>query len=178
MRTQTEAPIEDTDIESDEDIEIISKSQLKRDSQALQDLGKQISHYNAEQLSRIPLDEKLKDAIALAHKLANKRGALKRHYQYIGKLLRNVDVEPIFQAVDLIEDRDQRSKLVFKKLENWRERILNEGDTAINECCSQYPELDRQQLRQLWRNHKQAKDEKKSQIARQLFRELQAYLTE
>jgi ribosome-associated protein len=170
MRTETEAPIED----SEEDSELISKSQLKRESQALQDLGKKLCHFNAEQLAKIPLDDKLTDAIALAHRLVNKRGALKRHYQYIGKILRNVDVEPIFEAVEAIENKDQRNKQVYKELEYWRERILNEGDPAINECCTQYPELERQQLRQLWRNHKSAKDEKKTQIARHLFRELQA----
>lgn len=170
MRTETEAPIEDTA----EDIDLISKSQLKRESQALQDLGKKLSHLNSEQLAKIPLDEKMKDAIALAHRLVNKRGALKRHYQYIGKILRNIDVEPIFEAVEAIENKDQHNKQLYKELEYWRERILSEGDAAINECCSKHPELERQQLRQLWRNHKSAKDEKKAPIARHLFRELQA----
>lgn len=170
MRTEEEAQIED----SEEEFEIISKSQLKRESQALQELGKKISHYNADQLARIPLDDKLKDAIAVAHKLVNKRSALKRHYQYIGKLLRNVDVEPIQSAVDDIENAAQKNRQHFKQLEYWRERILDEGDNAINECCTQYPLLERQQLRQLWRNHQHAKDEKKHHIARQLFRELQA----
>ncbi len=169
MRTETEAPIED----AEEEIELISKSQLKRESQALQDLGKKLCHFSVEQLARIPLDDKMKDAIALAHRLVNKRSALKRHYQYIGKILRNVDVEPIFTAVEAIENRDQHSKQLYKELEYWRERILNEGDPAINECCTQHPELERQQLRQLWRNHKSAKDDKKAQIGRHLFRELQ-----
>jgi ribosome-associated protein len=174
MRTEEEAQIED----NDEEFEIISKSQLKRESMALQDLGKQICHYNPEQLAKIPLDDKLKDSIAVAHKLVNKRGALKRHYQYIGKLLRNIDVEPIQKAVDEIENAAQKNKLKFKQLEHWRARILEEGDIAINECCTQYPALERQQLRQLWRNHKHAKDDKKTQIARQLFRELQACISE
>ena len=170
MRTETEAPIDD----SEEDIELISKSQLKRESQALQDLGKKLCHFSADQLAKIPLDDKMKDAIALAHRLVNKRSALKRHYQYIGKILRNEDVDPIFAAVEAIENKDQHNKQHFKELEYWRERILNEGDPAINECCTQHPELERQQLRQLWRNHKSAKDEKKASIARHLFRELQA----
>lgn len=170
MSTETEAPIE----ESEEEFELISKSQLKRESQALQDLGKKLCHLNAEQLAKIPIDDKLKEAIALAHRLVNKRSALKRHYQYIGKILRSEDAEPIFNAVEAIENRDQHNKQHFKELEYWRERILNEGDPAINDCCNKHPELDRQQLRQMWRNHKLARDEKKSQIARQLFRELQA----
>ncbi len=170
MRTEEEAQIND----DEEEFEIISKSQQKRESQALQELGKKLSHLNADQLAKIPMDEKLREAIALAHRLVNKRSALKRHYQYIGKILRNVDAEPIFAAVEAIENRDQHNKQHFKELEYWRERILNEGDPAINECCAQHPELERQQLRQLWRNHKSAKDDKKTQIARHLFRELQA----
>lgn len=172
MKHQTEAPISESDIDED-DIEWVSKSQLKRDSKALQDLGKKLCAYNADQLAKVPLDDKLLDAIALAHKIANKRGALKRHFQFIGKLLRNIDVEPILQAVEAIEQADKLNKQHFKQLEYWRDRILELGDPAINEMCADKAQMDRQKLRQLWRNHNQAPtDEKKVKFARQLFKAL------
>ncbi len=177
MKPQTEAQISEDRQEIEDEHELISKSQLKRDSKALQDLGKKLSSLNAEQLAKVPLDDSLKDAIALAHKLSNKRGALKRHFQFIGKLLRSIDVEPILQAVNRIEDSDNSNKLLFKKMEYWRDRIVAEGDPAINECCEQHSDMDRQKLRQLTRNLKQAPtDDKKARFARQIFKEIQASL--
>lgn len=178
MKHQTEAQISpETDhLEDDEDW--ISKSQLKRDSKDLQNLGKKLASFNPEQLAKIPLNDKMLDAITLAHKLSNKRGALKRHFQFIGKILRSLDVEPILVAVAAIEDTDNSSKLLFKKMEYWRDRIVAGGDPAINEYCEQYDTMDRQKLRQLVRNLKQAPTEdKKTRFARQIFKEIQANLT-
>ncbi len=159
--------------EHEEDIEWVSKSQLKRDSKALQDLGRQLAGYNTTKLATIPLDDSLKDAIALAQKLHNKRGAQKRQFQFIGKLLRGMDVEPILEAVDRIENADRHDKIRFRLSEQWRDRILAEGDPAIHAVCEAYPALQRQELRQIWRNWQQAKsDEKKTRYARALFREI------
>jgi len=177
MKHQTEAQISDEadQIENDEDW--VSKSQLKRDSKELQGLGKKLASFSPEQLAKVPLDDIMQDAIKLAHKLSNKRGALKRHFQFIGKVLRSSDVDPILQAVASIEDTDNSSKLLFKKMEYWRDRIVAEGDPAINECCTQHENMDRQKLRQLARNFKQAAtDDKKTRFARQIFKEVQASL--
>ena len=59
-----------------DEIDVVSKSQLKRDSQAIQDLGKRLATLSAAQLARIPLDEPVLEAIALAHRIQNKRSAL------------------------------------------------------------------------------------------------------
>lgn len=177
MKHQTEAQFspEEDNLEYDDDQ--ISKSQLKRDSKDLQLLGKKLTALNPEQLARVPLDEKLRDAIALAHKIGNKRIALKRHFQYIGKILRSIDVEAIITAVEDIEDSDNHSKLHFKKIEYWRDRIVNEGEAAANAYCDKNPQADRQKLRQLARNLKQAgSEDKKIRFARQIFKEVQSSL--
>jgi len=174
MTQQTEAQISSSADALNEDEDWISKSQLKRDSKDLQKLGKKLAALNAEQLAKIPLQDNMLDAIALAHKLSNKRGALKRHFQFIGKLLRATDVEPIIEAINRIEDADNQNKLHFKKLEYWRDRIVAEGDDAIDACCDQHADADRQKLRQLARNFRNAvNDDKKSRFARQLFKALQ-----
>jgi ribosome-associated protein len=174
MTQQTEAQISSAEVELEDDENWTSKSQLKRDSKDLQKLGKKLASYSPEQLARVPLDDRMIDAIELAHKLSNKRGALKRHFQFIGKILRSIDVEPIIAAVNRVEDTDNQSKLLFKKLEYWRDRIVAEGDDAINECCEQHDTVDRQKLRQLSRNYRNAKtDDKKTRFARQIFKELQ-----
>ncbi len=177
MTHQTEAQISDDQNDIDENEDWVSKSQLKRDSKDLQNLGKKLASFNPEQLAKVPLNDKLIDAVALAQKLSNKRGALKRHFQFIGKILRSIDVEPIVDAVNAIEDTDNSSKLIFKTMEYWRDKIVADGDPAIDECCEQHDNMDRQKLRQLSRNLKQAPtDEKKTRFARQIFKEIQAVL--
>jgi len=174
MTKQTEAPISGLiSQDSEENEEWTSKSQLKRESHALQNLGKKLSTLNEEQLASLPLNETLRDAIKLAQRLVNKRSALKRHYQYIGKLLRSIDADPIVEAVEKIEQQHTNSVRTFKNLEQWREKILETGDTAIHDYCLQHANCDRQKLRQITRNYQQAIDEqKKTRFARQLFQEL------
>ena len=174
MTKQTEAPITESSSQNpEENLEWISKSQLKRESHALQDLGKKLSRLNEEQLKDLPLDNRLHDAIRLAQKLSNKRGALKRHYQYIGKILRSMDAEPILKAVQRIEQNHRNSVHAFKMLEHWRDEILSKGDEAIQSFCQQHEDTDRQKLRQIWRKHQQAQDDvKRSLAARQLFKAL------
>ncbi len=177
MKHQTEAQISDDQHDIDENEDWVSKSQLKRDSKDLQNLGKKLASFSAEQLAKVPLNDKMVDAVELAQKLSNKRGALKRHFQFIGKILRSIDVEPIIAAVEAIEDTDNSSKLTFKKMEYWRDRIVAEGDPAIDECCDKHHNMDRQKLRQLCRNLKKApSEEKKTRFARQIFKEIQAIL--
>ncbi len=173
MGRETEEPIE----QDHSDLELFdktqSKSQLKRDSHELQALGKKLTHYNEQQLANIPLNDQLLEALALARKISHKRSALKRQYQFIGKLLRSIDVEPIHKAVAIIEDRDNQSIQAFKKLEYWRDRILSEGDPAIQDYCQQHTLADRQKLRQLHRNYQQKEDSnRKAKFSRLLFREI------
>lgn len=157
--------------------EITSKTQLKRESHAIKDLGKKLVSLSADQLARIPLDEVVLEAIALAHRIQNKRSALKRHYQFLGKLLRGRDTDPIFAALDEHERESQQSIQRHHRAEAWRDRIVAEGNDAINELIEQKPQADRQKLRQLWRNHSHAtSDSKKVQHSRLIYKEVKKAL--
>ena len=156
-----------------DEIENVSKSQLKRESHALQDLGKRLAALPAEQLHRVPLDEQLSEAIALARRIQNKRSALKRHYQFLGKLLRARDTETIHLALEALEQKNQQSIHRHHRAERWRDRIIEQGNEAIDALLDERPAADRQKLRQLWRNHAQAGSEtKKVQQARLIYREI------
>ncbi len=156
-----------------DDVEYISKSQLKRDSLALQDLGKRLAALPADHLARVPLDAQLREAIELAHRIRNKRSALKRHFQYIGKLLRARDPEPIRAALAEINHDSQQSIQRHHRAESWRDRVIAEGNTAIDALLDAIPNADRQKLRQLLRNHEHARsDGKKNEHARQIYREI------
>jgi len=160
-----------------EEIEYISKSQLKRESLALQDLGKKLAALSAEQLSRIPLDAPLREAIALAKRIQNKRSALKRHYQFLGKLLRARDTDPIFSALNEIEQQSQHSIQRHHRAERWRDRIIEQGNDAIEALLAAIEGVDRQKLRQLWRNHQNAPtDAKRGQHARLIYKEIKQAL--
>lgn len=156
-----------------DEIEYVSKSQLKRDSHAIQDLGKRLAALPAEQLARIPLDEPVLEAIALAHRIHNKRSALKRHYQFLGKLLRARDTDAITAALAEIDNESQHSIQRHHRAEDWRDRIIEQGADAIEALIAEAEQADRQKLRQLWRNHQHAKsDAKRIQHARLLYREI------
>ncbi|MEN8170246.1 MAG: ribosome biogenesis factor YjgA [Pseudomonadota bacterium] len=166
MSNEPEQPEDD-----DEEI-LISKSQLKRESHALTDLGKELVELHQNKLDKIPLDEKLQDAIALVHRI-KERGGRKRQLQYIGKLLRTADIEPILAAMDGLKLEHAQENARLHRLEQWRDRLLEEGDTALGELLSQYPDADRQHLRQLLRNaQKEQSQNKPPKSARELFKYL------
>ena len=161
----------------DEDLELPkSKSQLKREVNALQDMGAAIVKLGAKDLAKIPLPDKLADAINEARRL-NSHGALRRQMQYIGRLMRNIDPEPIQQALDAIRLCGQQSSARFHAVEQWRDRLISEGQPALNEFIGLNPQADRQQLRQLMLNAtKEAAQEKPPKSSRNLFRLLKEIL--
>ena len=88
-----------------------SKSARKREAHALQKLGERLVELRLADLDRLPLPENLRDAIDEARRLKG-HGALARQRQYIGKLMREIDVEPILAALDaLTEERNARARL-------------------------------------------------------------------
>ena len=157
--------------------EIVSKSQLKRESHAIQDLGKRLVALPAEQLAQIPLDEPVLDAIALAKRIQNKRSAPKRHYQFLRKLLRARDTDPILDALTEIDNASQHSIQLHHRAERWRDRIIEQGNDAIDALLAEIGQADRQKLRQLWRNHHNARtDAKRSQHSRLIYKEIKQSL--
>jgi len=160
-----------------DEIEVVSKSQLKRDSHAIQDLGKRLTALSATQLARIPLDEPVLEAIALAHRIQNKRSALKRHYQFLGKLLRARDTEAIVAALHEIDNESQHSIQKHHRAERWRDRIVEQGIDAIEALIDEIERADRQKLRQLWRNYQNARsDAKRLQHSRLIYKEIKQSL--
>ena len=150
-----------------------SKSQLKRESEALQNLGVELVNLKPSELAKVPMDEELADAIELAHRLRGKKEAWRRHLQFIGRLMRSRDTAEIEQALDVIRSRHVAGNARMHKLELLREKLLENGDEAVNELVAQYHELDRQKLRQLVRQARKERLENKAPAA---FRELFQYL--
>ncbi|WP_167386689.1 ribosome biogenesis factor YjgA [Aeromonas cavernicola] len=151
-----------------------SKSQLKRDAEALQKMGEEIVSLSQSELDKIPLDEELAEAVELGRKLKPKKDeSFRRHLQFIGRLMRSRDIAPIEEALSIIKNRHATVNARLHRLEQWRERLINDGDSALNELMAQFHELDRQKLRQLIRNANKERELNKPPAA---YREIYQYL--
>ena len=152
--------------------EEISKSQLKRDMHALQELGRQLVELPKDQFEKISLEESLHDAIVDARHI-RQHDAKKRQLQYIGKIMRSTDPEPIQEQLNTIQGHSNQATQALHNIERWRDRLLEEGDHALEELVTQYKQADRQYLRQLLRNaQKEMLTNKPPKSARALFRYL------
>ena len=150
-----------------------SKSARKREMTALQVLGEALCALSSKELSKIPIDdEDLLEAIAENSRIKH-HSALKRHRQYIGKIMRRIDPEPIQAALDaLYESRDNDTRS-FKALEALRDSLIRDGDAALSPLLDKHPSADRQQLRQLVREaQREAAADKPPAASRRLFRYL------
>jgi ribosome-associated protein len=125
-----------------------SKSQRKRDADELQALGVRLTELAPAELDTLPLPENLRDAIDLAKRITA-HGGLYRQRQYIGKLMRNADVTAIRAA---LEARDLQQRLAareFHRVESWRDRLVAEGEPAIEALLATEPRLNAKRLRSL-----------------------------
>ncbi|BES86604.1 UPF0307 protein [Pectobacterium araliae] len=159
--------------EDDEDDEIIwvSKSEIKRDAEALKDLGAELVDLGKNALEKIPLDDDLRAAVELAQRI--KKEGRRRQLQLIGKMLRARDPEPIQTALDKLNNRHNQQVALFHKLEQLRDRLIEEGDDVVPDILALYPHADRQQLRSLVRNaQKEKATNKPPKSARQIFQYL------
>ena len=145
-----------------------SKSQVKREMQALRDLGKQLVDLPAGELKKFAFSDSLHDAILLAQH--SKREALRRQLQHIGKLLREENEASVRQTLAQISQPKREEVQTFHEIEQWRDRLLDGDDEAVNLLVSKYPDADRQHLRQLARNaRKEREQDKPPRSARLLF---------
>ncbi|HEY4374777.1 MAG TPA: ribosome biogenesis factor YjgA [Burkholderiales bacterium] len=136
-----------------------SKSQVKRDMEALQELGREVAELPRERITELDLPEKLYDALIHYQKITAHEGK-RRQYQYIGKLMRNIDPQPLRDAVDRFKGESKAEVGDMHLAERWRERLLDE-EGALAEFASAYPETDMQQLRTLIRNTKKERGTQK-----------------
>ncbi|MFR0654376.1 ribosome biogenesis factor YjgA [Pantoea sp. SIMBA_079] len=163
--------VPDNQEEEDEEIIWVSKSEIKRDAEELKRLGAELVDLGKNSLNKIPLDEDLRNAIELAQRI--KKEGRRRQLQLIGKMLRQRDEDPIRQALDKLKNRHNQQVALFHKLEHLRDRLIDQGDDAMTEVITLYPQADRQQLRSMIRNAQKEKAANKTpKAARQIFQYL------
>ena len=149
-----------------------SKSELKREMQALQEVGEAIIKLSDGELATIPLEGELLTAITLARRLKSGEG-LRRQMQYVGKLMRHADTAAIELAMQDLQNGRALHNQRFHQLEQLRDVLLKEGVSAMDKVLELYPNADRQHLRQLITTAvKEREQEKPPAAARKLFRYL------
>jgi ribosome-associated protein len=109
-----------------------SKSERKRAAHAAQDLGEELIQLRDSDLDALGLPERLTDAIREARRITSRAG-LARQRQYIGKLMRDMDLEPIRATLASRDEKNALETQRFKRLESWRERLIVEGAPALEE---------------------------------------------
>ncbi|UTW46498.1 ribosome-associated protein [bacterium SCSIO 12696] len=160
------------DPEDPEEIILVSKSELKRDMLELQQLGETLVELPEKQLEKVTLPDNLSEAVELARRLKHREGR-RRQLQYIGKLMRDIEVDEIRQQLEQFDQQSRAFRQQFHQLEHWRDRLIAEGDGALNEWVSEYPQTDRQQIRQLIRQaQKEQSQQKPPAASRKLFKVL------
>ncbi|MGL4543942.1 MAG: ribosome biogenesis factor YjgA [Plesiomonas sp.] len=159
--------------DDDDDIIWVSKSEIKRDAEALKVLGQELISLGRQALARVPLDDELRAEIELAKKI--KKEGLRRQVQFIGKMLRSRDVEPIITALDKMKNRHNQQIALFHKFEHIRDRLIENGDADLQLVLNDFPNADRQHLRNLVRSAVKERAESKPPKA---YREIFQYLKE
>jgi ribosome-associated protein len=152
-----------------------SKSQRKRDADAAQKLGTRLIELKESELRALDLPETLLDALLLAQRISS-RGGLARQRQYIGKLMRKLDLAPIEAALGEKSRAAQFASEKHKRIEAWRTRLLTGEPAALDELQKWCPAADRKALQALIGKATGAKVDSSSREAasRELFRTLRA----
>lgn len=129
-----------------------SKSQVKREMLALQELGEALVALSDDQLAGVELPDDLRDAVRAAKRIAvSKHGAIRRQLQYVGRIMREVDPAPIRAQLDALQGHSQSHTAWLHRLERWRERLLARED-AMTQLVTEHPGADVPRIRALIRN--------------------------
>ena len=155
--------------EDDSALTPVSKSERKRQMTALQKWGEVLVGLPKERLKKLSLPDKLYSAVEEAQRMTA-HGGLRRQMQYIGRLMRETDAEPIVAQLEHWEAHERQLNARFHRLEQWRDRLIAEDD-ALPELLAAFPHIEVQQVRTLIRNaHKEQSTGAAPKSSRALFK--------
>jgi ribosome-associated protein len=118
-----------------------SKSARKRAAHAAQDLGEALTALGEAELAALALPEELREALSAARRITSRAGRV-RQRQYIGRLMRALDPQPIRAALAARGAVSAREAERYRRVEQWRERLIGGGAAALAELARAHPGLD------------------------------------
>lgn len=146
-----------------------SKTKLKAEADAQQALGIRLSELPKDKLLKLNLPEELLTAV-LETKKITANGAIRRHRQYLGRLMREINIAPITEQLARWDGKHTAENAYFHGLERWRDRLINDTN-ALSEFIALHPSTDSQQLRTLIRNaQKEYAANKPPKSSREIFK--------
>ena len=148
-----------------------SKTQVKKEAEELQKLGEELTKLSSQQLKRMGLPDALLAALIDARSITSNIAG-RRHRQFIGALMRDVDPEPIRHALLEIDANLPVESIIVKETRMWRDNLLMEDQDSLDAFIRACPELDHQRLRQLLRNIKKEKATGKSSKSLKILEQL------
>lgn len=152
-----------------------SKSARKRQQLELQKLGEQLIGLGDAELASFGLDERIVDAIRFARSIKS-HGALRRQKQLIGKLMRDLDPEPIRAGLLALRADDLAAKRIFASAERWRDRLLREGSAAVAAFEEEFGQPDSGLARLLSEYEVATSDRAEKTLRREIFRRVHEIL--
>jgi ribosome-associated protein len=129
-------------------VERPSKSARKRAATSLQDLGVELAGWPDAELDGLGLPDELAAAIRELRRL-RAHGARLRQRQYIGKLMRRIDPEPVIARIDARKREHDRQVRAFQQIERWRDRLIGPEAAAVDDFLAAHPAADRASLLRL-----------------------------
>jgi ribosome-associated protein len=174
MRNMTTS---ETDDSGETEEQRLSKSARKREAASLQELGVQLSALPDQEIKALGLPDTLFVALRDLRRLPS-HGAQVRQRQYIGKLMRSIDPEPVLAKLAERKQRHDMEIRHFQQIERWRDRLLSEPVVGVEELQKEYPAIDRPALMKLLDKAEKERAEQRSPVgARELFAFLRQLLT-
>ncbi|MDQ6955053.1 MAG: ribosome biogenesis factor YjgA [Mariprofundaceae bacterium] len=173
MRPPIEEPPVNPFFDEEERVIRPNKSQLKRDAVSLLNLGKKLVALDTPKLNKLQMPNELRQCL-MEGKNIHQNGARKRHFKFIGKILREMDTDLLEKTINDMEFGTAKANAQFRMIERWRDRLLNVEDVhALDAWLEQYPQTDISHIRQLMRNaQKELKQQKPPKSMRILFQAL------
>ena len=155
-----------------------NKTQIKRDIAVIHKLAEEIVDLSTIQISELNLSPDIFDAAKTVAGMPQK-GARKRQLKFLTGLLRNIDIEEVQGKLAKIKSQSALAAKEHHLIERWRDRLLSEGDQALSSLLQDYPNANRQQLRQLLRNaNKETETGKPPKSARLIYQYLKELFAE
>jgi ribosome-associated protein len=146
----------------------LSKSARKREASSLQELGVKLSELPDQEIKELELPDSLFVALRALRRLPS-HGAQVRQRQYIGKLMREIDPQPVLAKLAERKRRHDLEIRHFQQIERWRDRLLSEP-AAVDELLAEQPQADRGSLARLVEKAARERAEQRSPVgARELF---------
>ena len=156
----------------EDEIEYVSKSEIKRELQELKELGRAIVELPLKDVAKLNLSERLYDQVVKAQGM--KLGALKRQIGFIGAIIVDEEHEQIKKNLDKLRQEHNGEIRQFHQLEEWRDQLIAGDNEVMTVLRNQFENIDGQHVRQLVRNaKKEAEQNKPPKSARILFKYLQ-----